>query len=54
MNIISAERDAWAANGVTTSFIQLMGLPSSQLSDTYLFLAYNNVTLNKQLRFGVP
>jgi hypothetical protein len=58
VNIIAAIRDAWAANGVTTSFIQLMGLPAglpvSQVSDTYLFPAYNNVTLNEQLRFGVP
>jgi hypothetical protein len=30
------------------------GLPVSQVSDTYLFPAYNNVTLNEQLRFGVP
>jgi hypothetical protein len=54
VHIIAAERDAWAANGTTTSFTQLMGLPDSQLSDTYLFPAYNNVTLNEQLRFGVP
>jgi hypothetical protein len=54
VHIIAALRDAWAANGVTTSFVQLMGLPSGQLSDTYVFSAYNNVTLNEQLRFGVP
>jgi hypothetical protein len=54
VQIIAAERDAWAANGVTTSFVQLMGLPFGQLSDIYYFPAYNNVTLNEQLRFGVP
>jgi hypothetical protein len=31
-----------------------MGLPSSLLSDTYVFPAYNNVSLDEQLRFGVP
>ena len=54
VKIISSIREAWAANGVTTSFTQLMGLPSGQLSATYLFPAYNNVTLNEQLRIGMP
>jgi hypothetical protein len=53
-HIIAAERDAWAANGVTTSFVQLMGLPNGQLSNAYLFPAYDNITLNEQLRFGMP
>jgi len=30
----------------------LMGLPKEKLSDTYLFPAYNNLTLNGQLRIG--
>jgi hypothetical protein len=57
VHIIAAERDAWSGaptGGPTTSFIQLMGLPAGALSDTYLFPAYNNVSLNEQLRFGVP
>ncbi len=54
VDIISAIREAWAVNGVTKSFVQLMGLPAVQLSTTFLFPAYNNVTLNEQLRFGVP
>jgi hypothetical protein len=54
VDIISAIREAWMANGTTTSFVQLMGLPAGQLSTTYLFPAYNNVTLNEQLRIGVP
>jgi len=41
-------------NGVTTSFTQLMGLPFEQLSSTFWFPAYNNVTLNEQLRIAVP
>jgi hypothetical protein len=54
VNIISSIREAWAVNGVITSFTQIMGLPIGQLSTAYLFPAYNNVTLNEQLRFGVP
>src|SRR6185369_8824835 len=46
VNIISAIRDAWASNGTTTSFSQLMGMPAGQLSDQYVFPAYNNVSLN--------
>ena len=42
------------ARSAITSFIQMMGLPAGLLSDTYYFPAYNNVTLNEQLRFGVP
>ena len=29
-----------------------MGLPAGQLSNKYVFPAYNNVTLNEQLRIG--
>ena len=50
VKIISAIREAWAVNGVTNSFVQLMGLPAGQLSNKYVFPAYNNVTLNEQLR----
>jgi hypothetical protein len=52
--IIAALRDALTVNGLVESFTQMMGLPSTQLSDTYLLPAYNNVTLDEQLRFGVP
>ena len=52
MPIIAAIRDAWAVNGVTTSFSQLMGLPLEQLSNKYVFPGYNNVTLNEQLRIA--
>jgi|GEM_PF-2778050 len=50
--IIAALRDAWMINGQVHSFAQLMGLPKEKLSDTYLFPAYNNVTLSGQLRIG--
>ena len=52
VKIISSIREAWGVNGVTTSFVQLMGLPAGQLSNKYVFPAYNNVTLNEQLRIG--
>jgi hypothetical protein len=54
VHIIAAERDAWMVNGGITSFVQTMGLPSGLLSDTFMFPAYNNVTLDEQLRFGAP
>ena len=54
VKIISSIREAWAVNGVTQSFVQLMGLPAGQLSTTYFFPGYNNVTLNEQLRIGMP
>jgi hypothetical protein len=50
--IIAALRDAYLSNGQVESFVQLMGLPKEQLSDTYYFPAYNNLTLDGQLRFG--
>ena len=53
VKIIAALRDAWKQpDGTVTSFVQLMGLPLEQLSDTYYFPAYNNRSLSGQLRFG--
>ena len=52
--IIVAIRDAWKLNGQVLSFVQMMGLPQEALSTTYWFPAYNNLTLDGQLRFGVP
>ncbi|GAB4506606.1 MAG: hypothetical protein Fur0017_28590 [Anaerolineales bacterium] len=52
--IIAALRDAYFVNGKVESFAQLMGLPQELLSTAYYFPAYNNVTLDGQLRFGVP
>jgi hypothetical protein len=52
--IIAALRDSWLDNSTSTwtSFVQMMGLPKEQLSDTYYFPSYNNVSLSGQLRFG--
>ena len=52
--IIAALRDALVTNTGVESFTQVMGLPASQLSDTFVLPAYNNVTLSEELRFGVP
>src|SRR5258706_1339293 len=39
-------------NGVVRSFSEMMGLPGNQLTDTYYFPWYNNVTMDTQLRFA--
>jgi hypothetical protein len=54
VKIIAAERDSWWDGKTWSSFVQMMGLPATLLSDTYMFPAYNNITLDEQLRFGVP
>jgi peptidyl-Lys metalloendopeptidase len=50
--IVAAEREIYKANGVNTSFSEMMGLPNSQLSTEYWLPWYNNVNLDSQLRFG--
>src|SRR6185503_16618552 len=52
--IVASERVAYSPNGGTTwtSYSELMGLPSNQLTTSYTFPWYNNVDLNSQLRFG--
>jgi hypothetical protein len=52
--IVVALRDAIYKNGVFADFTQMMGLPEKQLSSIYWFPAYNNQTLDGQLRFGIP
>jgi hypothetical protein len=54
VQIIAALRDAWYDGRRWTSYAQLMGLPANLLSDTYYFPSYNNVTVDGQLRFGIP
>ena len=50
--IIASLRVAYFNGSAWTSFSELMGLPSGQLTTTYLFPFYNNADLNSQLRFG--
>jgi len=52
--IIASERVAYFNGTAWTSFAEMMGLPQSQLTTTYLFPWYNNIDLNTQLRFGIP
>jgi hypothetical protein len=52
--IIASMRVAYTPdNGVTwSSFSEMMGLPSTKLTNSYIFPWYNNIDLNTQLRFG--
>jgi len=50
--ITAAERVIYNVNSVPTSFSEMMGLPDSQLDNTYWMPWYNNVDLDTQLRFG--
>jgi mannan endo-1,4-beta-mannosidase len=51
-SMIAAERVAYKANGVDTSFMEMMGLPNGRLDTTYWLPWYNNVDLDTQLRFA--
>ena len=53
-NIVASERVIYKANGMATSFSEMMGLPNDLLSTTFWLPWYNNVDLITQLRFGVP
>jgi len=50
--IIASLRVAYFNGSAWTSFSEMMGLPSGQLTTSYSFPWYNNVDLNSQLRFG--
>ena len=54
--IIASLRVAYTPDGgVTwTSFAEMMGLPQSQLTTSYVFPWYNNLDLDTQLRVGIP
>gem|GEM_PF-977597 len=52
--IIASERVAYFNGSAWSSFAEMMGLPQSQLTTTYLFPWYNDLDLDTQLRFGVP
>jgi len=54
VKIIASLRDSWFDGTSWTSYSQLMGLPGGQLTTSYYFPAYNNVSLDDQLRIGVP
>ena len=50
--LIAAERLIYKVNGVNTSFVEMMGLPNSELDNVYYLPWYNNVDLDTQLRFA--
>ena len=50
--IIASMRAAYFDGNAWTSYSELMGLPSNQLTNNYIFPWYNNLDLNSQLRFG--
>ena len=51
-NIVAAERVIHKANGVNTSFSEMMALPENQLDTVYYLPWYNNVHLDTQLRIA--
>jgi hypothetical protein len=53
-SIVVAERVIYKANGVNTSYSELMALWNGGLDTIYWLPWYNNVGLDTQLRFGVP
>ena len=52
--IIASERVAYFNGSAWTSYSELIGLPSSQLSTSYFFPWYDNVNIDTQLMVGVP
>ena len=51
-NIVAAERVIYKVNGLDTSFTEMMGLPDSQLDNTYWLPWYDNKSLDTQLRIA--
>ena len=51
-SLIGAERLIYKANGVNTSFTEMMGLPDGQLDNVYWLPWYNNKDLDTQLRIA--
>ena len=54
VNIVAAERMIYKVNNIPASFSEMMALPNSQLNTTYWLPWYNNITLDTQLRSGIP
>jgi hypothetical protein len=53
-DIVAAERVIYEANGINTSFTEMMALPAGQLDTNFWMPWYNNVGLFSELRIGVP
>jgi hypothetical protein len=52
VKIVAAERVIYKADGVNTSFSEMLALPDSQLDKTYWLPWYNNVDLDTRLRLA--
>jgi hypothetical protein len=50
--LMAAARVIYPANGINTSYMEMMGMPGSQLDTVYWLPWYNNVDLDTQLRFA--
>ena len=50
--IAAAERIIFKVNNIFTSYVEMMGVPDSQLDNTYWLPWYNNVDLDTQLRIA--
>jgi hypothetical protein len=51
--VVASERVAFSPNGsIWTSYGEMMGMPSNQLANSYIFPLYNNVGFNSQLRIA--
>jgi hypothetical protein len=53
-NIVAAQRLIYKANGINTSFSEMLALPHNQQDVINWLPWYNNVDLDTQLRFGLP
>jgi hypothetical protein len=51
-SIVAAERLIYKVNGVSTSFSEMMGLPTGQINTIFWLPWYNNVDLDTQLRIA--
>ena len=52
ISLMAAERVIFKANNINTSYSEMMGLPNSQLDNTYWLPVYNSVDLDSQLRIA--
>ena len=52
--IIASEIVSYFDGSARTSYSEMIGLPFGHLATSYLFPWYDNLTIDSQLRFGVP
>jgi len=52
--IVISEFYVWKVKGLSTRYTEMLGLPASQLTTSYVFPWYNNQIMDTQLIIGVP